>query len=153
MPPTNNFWTQASKRNFHQNVVELYKWNREPCGAENYRCQSAQESDQYVLSRGEEQHIADHLAFLAQSEEGARTVSAATVEEHGEHGEHGTGLTIRLAGNQTPSEEVLRGLEDILAIVQAYATKGQLPVSERQEFGCPADDNREVEGEILRRAV
>ncbi len=67
-------------------------------------------------------------------EESARTVSAATVEGHG------TSLTIQLAGNQTPSEEVLRGLEEILGIVQAYATKGLPPISNRQEFGCPADD-------------
>jgi hypothetical protein len=105
---------------FHRRVVDLHAWNRAPCGAEDYRCQAPLKSDQYVMSSGEEQHIADHIAFLAQSEEGARSVSAAMVEED----EDGTGLTIRIAGNQTPSNEVLRGLKGILEIVEAYATKG-----------------------------
>jgi hypothetical protein len=125
MSATSNFWTPTSKLTFHENVVKLYNWNREPCGAEDYRCQGSQESDQYVLSYGEEQHVADHIAFLAQSEEGARTVSAVTVEEDA----GGARLTIRLAGNQTPPEEVLLGLNEIMGIVEAYASEGLFLVS------------------------
>ncbi|KAI9730966.1 MAG: hypothetical protein M1818_008042 [Claussenomyces sp. TS43310] len=122
MAGTLNFWTPVDKMKFHQKIVGLYNWNREPYGAEDYRNQVVQESDQYVLTCGEELHIADHIAFLAQSEEGARTVSAATLEEH----KGGAGLTIRIAGNQTPSQGVLHGLEEIMKIVQAYAAKAKM---------------------------
>jgi hypothetical protein len=72
-----------------------------------------------VLSFGEELHIVDHIAFLAQLEEGVRTVPAASVEERVRDE-----LTIRLAGYQTPSEEGLRELKGILGIVEGYAIKG-----------------------------
>lgn len=120
MSKTSNLWTPASKRSFHENVVNLHKWNREPCGAEDYRRKTARESDRYGLTYGEELHIADHIAFLAQSEEGARTVSAATLEEH--RGDQA--LVIRVAANETPPREVIHGLEDIVKTVQAYAIKG-----------------------------
>lgn len=125
MSAQSNFWTEISKRTFHENVLELNDWNREPCAAEDYRCNAVQESDTdtYVLKFGEEQHLADHIAFLAQNQEGAKSVSAVMIEEDRE----GQSLTFRLAGNETPTDKVVEGLRGILDIVQDYAQTGLLP--------------------------
>ena len=123
-----NFWDKASELDFHQNVVQLYNWNREPSEAENYRAQVVLESNDYVPAYGEEQHIAsDHIAFLAQIEEGAKTVSAALVEEH----KSGSQLVIRLAANHTPTTYVLDGLKDILSVIEMCARTGPFQASDK----------------------
>jgi hypothetical protein len=120
-----NFWIPADKLEFHQKVVDLYNWNREPQSAEDYRNQAVEESERYVLKCRDELHIADHIAFLAQSKEGAKTVSAVALEEHRE----GHELIIRVAANQTPSQGVVLGLKNIMNTVQAYAVTGMsLPI-------------------------
>lgn len=72
-----SFWTPENKATLHESVSELFKWNPNPAEAANYRNRITEESDQYVLCYGEELHLADHIAFLAQVEEGAKHVSVA----------------------------------------------------------------------------
>lgn len=120
MSATSNFWRPDIKREFHQKVIKLQDWNREPYPPQAYRQRDKPKSDNHVLSGGVEQHIADHLAFLAQSEEGARTVSAATIEEVA----GGNGMTVRIAANETPAKEVLEGLTKIGKVVEMYVAEG-----------------------------
>lgn len=70
---------------------------------------------------GEEQHFADHIAFLAHDKEGARFVAAVAIEEDQE----GQSLTIRVAANMTPSEQTLQGLTGIFQVLESYARKGK----------------------------
>jgi hypothetical protein len=62
-------------------LPEICRLNREPQSTEDYRSQAVQESERYALNRRDEPHIADHIAFLAQAKEGAKTVSAVALEE------------------------------------------------------------------------
>lgn len=106
---------------FHKHVTQLFQKNNEPCKQENYRDREFPSSPIYVLSHEEEQHLADHLAFLACVDEGAKTISAVTLEQ----GIGLSSLTVRLASNQSPANEVIDGLTDILKIVEEYAHAGQ----------------------------
>ncbi len=121
-----NFWTPQIKNTFYEHVNKLNEWNREPCAAENYRHNLVTESDAYILSSGEEQHLVDHIAFLAQDKDGADHVTAVTVEENRE----GQSLTFRVAANQTPSRQTIEGLKEIFRVLEAYAKKGIMDIDE-----------------------
>ncbi|OTA54455.1 hypothetical protein K449DRAFT_426227 [Hypoxylon sp. EC38] len=66
----------------------------------------------------DESQLANHMAFLAQSHEGAKYISAACVEEMK------GGSVIRLASNETPSEHTRYGLGTILNTMKDGITQG-----------------------------
>lgn len=110
---------------FHRNVTELFKKTQEPCGPENYRGRTFPRSDDYVLLHEEEQHLADHLAFLAQAQEGPDFVSAVMLEEC----RNPPSLTVRLAANKSPPARVVQGLREVLEAVDLCAQSGMVSFS------------------------
>jgi hypothetical protein len=117
-------WTPDLETSFYTNLFRLAEKNDEPCERVNYRGRDYPTSDGYVLKHEEEQHLADHLAFLACAEEGAKTVSAVTLEET----QSPLSLTVRLASNETPSPKVVNDMRIFLGIVEDYARAGQHPL-------------------------
>ncbi|KAB8293405.1 hypothetical protein EYC80_007723 [Monilinia laxa] len=86
---------------------------------ENYRGGHFPQSKTYALLHEEEQHLADHIAVLAQAREGPHGVSAATIEECSN--KTLPSLVIRIASNETPSERVVDGLHKCLNTVENIA--------------------------------
>lgn len=113
-----NFWGNETKLDFHKAVAELQDLTRYPVDEEYCRPKETAETDERVLKFKDELQLADHLAFLANSEEGLGTVSAVTIQERSE------GITVLLASNYTPTETTVKGLRNILNIIQKYALKG-----------------------------
>ncbi|KAK7750051.1 hypothetical protein SLS62_008044 [Diatrype stigma] len=113
-----NFWGNGTKLDFHKAVAELQDLTRYPVDEEYYRPKEIAETDGRVLKFKDELQLADDLAFLANSEEGVGTVSAVTIQERRE------GITVLLASNYTPTETTVKGLRNILDIIQKYAFKG-----------------------------
>ena len=67
----------------------------------------------------DELQLADHVAFLAHSQEGVEAISGACVEE----GQ--AGLIVRLASNHTPCPATVSGLQRLLCSVGGGATQGK----------------------------
>lgn len=62
--------------------------------------------------------LADDIAFLGQAEEGAKNVTAVTLQEKA------PGLVICLASNHTPSDKTVLELDKTMALVSEYASEG-----------------------------
>ncbi|TGO85765.1 hypothetical protein BPOR_0366g00080 [Botrytis porri] len=99
----------ATKRDFHEIVQQLFLKNQEPIRPQNYRSGTFRQSKNYMLLYEEEQHLADHIAVLAQAREGATSVSAAMIQEC--NGRDSPSLTIRIASNETPLPETVNRLQ------------------------------------------
>ncbi len=114
-----SFWGHRTKLDFHKTVADLHDITRYPVGEVSY-CRDFEDSeiDTHVLKLREELQLADDLAFLANSDEGNRTVSAVTIQEGNE------GITILLASNSTPTERTTKGLRKILSTIKRYASRG-----------------------------
>lgn len=117
--------TPDSYEAFHRNVVALIKKTTEPCPPRSYRELEYPKSEDYILLYEEEQHLADGIAFLAQTKTGGKFVSAVTLEQS----VNPPSLTIRLASNEPPATEVRRDLKAALKVVQSYAQAGIVPHS------------------------
>lgn len=115
--------SSAIRTNFHSNVTKLYQKTREPSAPINYRGRQYTSSSSYVLLHEEEQHLADGLAFLAQSKEGPDCVSAVMLEQRVLSGS--MGLVVRLASNKTPAAKTVEGLRVFLEAVGEYARAGE----------------------------
>ncbi|KAF7917464.1 uncharacterized protein EAE98_010227 [Botrytis deweyae] len=109
----------TTKRIFHEIAQQLFLKTREPIRPQNYRSGTFRQSKSYTLLHEEEQHLADHIAVLAQAKEGATGVSAAMIEEGS--GRNSSSLTIRIASNETPLPETVDGLRRCLDIVEKAA--------------------------------
>ncbi|KAJ5791726.1 uncharacterized protein N7518_008737 [Penicillium psychrosexuale] len=72
----------------------------------------------------DEMQLADDIAFLGQAEEGAKNVTAVTLQEKA------PGLVICLASNHTPSDKTVLELNKTMALVSEYASEGK----RRREF-------------------
>ena len=104
-----SIWRDVKLDTFRRHVVTLQQAsNKIPNDPQEYSARSwlarrtnASESN-YVLSIDAEQRLADDLAFIAAAEEGVKTISAITLEQH----VGGAGLTVRLATNETIPESV-----------------------------------------------
>ena len=116
-----NFWTPRDKQAFHEAAAKLCKQTSAPGGgAIGYRQRKVDCCQGYELSCEEELHLADHIAFLAPAAENARTITAATIQEHNK----GRKLVILLAANVTPEAAVVKGLQAFMEIVAKYASTG-----------------------------
>ncbi|TGO20370.1 hypothetical protein BPAE_0302g00050 [Botrytis paeoniae] len=109
----------TTKRDFHEIAQQLFLKTQEPTRPQNYRSGTFRQSKSYILLHEEEQHLADHIAVLAQAKEGATGVSAAMIEEC--NGRDSSSLTIRIASNETPLAETVDGLRRCLGIVEEAA--------------------------------
>ena len=124
--PEPGIWTATTSRSFYNHVNALRKrlGDREsPKIPENYRANSLrhdENAEEYTLSYEEELHLADHFAFLAHADEGARYVSAAAIEEWS----NPPSFTVRLASNHTPELYVKEGFKNILELVRDHALEG-----------------------------
>lgn len=113
-----NFWGNQSAFDFHQAVADLHGLTRYPVSEEHYRDRDDSQTDGHVLQLKDEQELADNLAFLANCEEGVKSVSAVTIQERSD------GMTVLLASNYTPKQTTINGICNILATIQKYASKG-----------------------------
>lgn len=103
-PTMPNPWSAELLHKFHTKVEELYAIRENPVGDVAYRDGYQPEDEPtspYTMRFLDELQIADHVAFLAHAQEGAKAVSAICVEEQSD------GLLPRLASNETPLQ---RGL-------------------------------------------
>ncbi|QSZ33466.1 hypothetical protein DSL72_005034 [Monilinia vaccinii-corymbosi] len=110
----------ASKPDFHKAVDKLLAKTNEPCKPVNYRGAPHLQSSKYHLLHEEEQHLADYLAFLAQTSPDPFRVSAVTIEESSTP----PSLCIRLAANKTPASTTVTGLRSCLNTVEEFARTG-----------------------------
>ncbi|KAF5874763.1 putative zf-mynd domain-containing protein [Botrytis fragariae] len=109
----------TTKRDFHEIVQQLFPKTQEPIEPQNYRSGTSRQSNSYTLLHEEEQHLADHIAVLAQAKEGATGVSAAMIEECDSR--DSSSLTIRIASNETPLPKTVDELCRCLDIVEEAA--------------------------------
>jgi hypothetical protein len=117
-----SLWLPKARRKFHEEVDKLWA-HRENFDVipEQYFRHSATRQDRsngYTLRLRDELLLADHIAFLAQSEEGVRHISAACIHENEDS------LEIRLTSNETPSAETMSDLREVLDVIQDYAETG-----------------------------
>lgn len=113
-------WTPELRRDFHGAVETLRSITENPSEEEDYRNSLPDiPSTHYTFRLKDELKLADHVAFLAHSQEGVQAISAACVEE----GE--SGLVIRLASNSTPSAQTVLGLTKILNTFSNGACDGK----------------------------
>ncbi|KAI1139321.1 hypothetical protein F5Y05DRAFT_344830 [Hypoxylon sp. FL0543] len=116
MPP---LWKQKLSDEFHGAVERLVQKTQNPSPEVSYPDPCAEaDSKKYTLCLRDELQIANHIAFLAHSQEGVKHTSAACVEETEE------GLIILLASNETPSKFTHSKLRYILTIMQNGVTQG-----------------------------
>lgn len=108
---------------FHRNITKLLQKTDQPGEAENYGEFPSPKTSEigHLLLVEEEQHLADHIAFLAQTKSGPETVSAVTLEE----GQSPPSLKFRLASNRQRSPGVIEQLRAVLQIVEEYARIGE----------------------------
>ncbi|TGO16838.1 hypothetical protein BTUL_0023g00110 [Botrytis tulipae] len=109
----------TTKRDFHELAQQLFLNTQEPIRPQNYRSGTFRQSKSHIILHEEEQHLADHIAVLAQAKEGAAGVSAAMIEECNDR--DSPSLTIRIASNETPLPETVDGLRRCLDIVEEAA--------------------------------
>ncbi|KAF7944996.1 uncharacterized protein EAE97_005629 [Botrytis byssoidea] len=109
----------TTKRDFHELAQQLFLTTQELIRPQNYRSDTFPQSKNYVLLHEKEQHLADHIAVLAQAKEGAAGVSAAMIEEC--NGRNSPSLIIRIASNETPLPGTVDGLRRCLDIVEEAA--------------------------------
>ncbi|PKS05163.1 hypothetical protein jhhlp_008531, partial [Lomentospora prolificans] len=108
-----DFWTSTLQDRFHQAVKTLHSVTDKPCDEAAYRSQpSDEDGSQHKLRFRHELQIVDHIAYLAHSQQGVESISAACVEEHTD------GLVVRIASNHTPTKETVTGLNRILNTIK-----------------------------------
>lgn len=113
-------WTPELRRDFHEAVETLHAINEVPSEERDYRPLLPDiPSTYHTLRLGDELQLADHVAYLAHSQEGVHAISAACVEESD------NGLVIRLASNSTPSSQTVSGLRKILDTFSNGARRGK----------------------------
>lgn len=113
-------WTPELSRDFHGAVETLRSITENPSEEKDYRNSLPDiPSSHYTFRLKDELKLADHVAFLAHSQEGVFAISAACVEESK------NGLVIRLASNSTPSEKAVSGLTKILNTFSDGARDGK----------------------------
>lgn len=113
-------WTCELRRNFHRAVEDLHSITANPSEEKDYRGALPDiPSTNYNLSLRDESQLADHIAFLAHSKEGAHAVSAVCIEESD------MGLVVCLASNKTPSSVTVTGLRRILDSLSNFARQGK----------------------------
>lgn len=115
------FWTQDLQLSFHQAVEALYARTENPLAEIDYTEQNPQwiqrgNDSQHVLSLMDELQLADHIAFLAQTQEGALAISAVCVEETVD------GLVLVLAGNSVPTPKTVEGLSHLMNLLEHART-------------------------------
>ncbi|KAI7781806.1 hypothetical protein LA080_014296 [Diaporthe eres] len=115
-------WTPELRRDFHEAVETLHAIDEIPSEERDYRSSLPDiPSTYHTLRLRDELQLADHVAYLAHSQEGVHAISAACVEESD------NGLVVRLASNRTPSTRTVSGLRTILATFSNGARRGKKP--------------------------
>jgi hypothetical protein len=118
-PSMANFWTRELKAQFHCAIEALYGKTQNPFEEVNYRAQGSRpDTSQYILRFEHELQLVDHLAFLAQTREGVKEISAACVQETDD------GLIVFLATNEGVASKTLLGLRALFDVLRMEAKKG-----------------------------
>ncbi|OTA79567.1 hypothetical protein M434DRAFT_18000 [Hypoxylon sp. CO27-5] len=113
-----NLLDQKLEEVLYKEAEGLYKTTKNPSAEVSYPIPSSEAASRmYTLRLAHESQLANHIAFLAQSHEGAKYISAACVEEMK------GGSVIRLASNETPSEHTRYGLKKILNTMKDGVTE------------------------------
>jgi hypothetical protein len=115
-------WTENAKTSFHKATFALAKTRQNPLPPIDYRSQLHSHSiDQqnHLLSLEDELQLADHIAFLAHTGEGFAAIAAVCIEERQD------GLIVRLARNKLRQVGVVKGLEQVLGVLQKCCTEGK----------------------------
>lgn len=116
-----SLWTARLRQDFHQALETLHAETKTPSPEVSYdESLIGTGSKNYTLRMRDELQLANHIAFLAHSQEGVEAISGACVEEVGD------GLTIRLASNHTPTPDTVSELRNILSTMSKGATQGEL---------------------------
>ena len=114
-----NFWSTETQLKLHEAVANLQGLTKHPISEEYGRDHESPDAPgPHVLKLKDELQLADDLAFLANSEEGVRSVSAVTIQQRS------GGIKILLTSNKTPAEPTIKGLSNILATISKYSVKG-----------------------------
>jgi len=142
-------WTPELRQDFHEALETLHAETKTPSLEASYNeSLIAVDPKNYTLRIRDELQLANHIAFLAHSQEGVEAISGACVEEVGD------GLTIRLASNHTPSPGTVSELRNILSTMSRGATQGQFVPGLRDipqaEF-CRHEQKNSSRPNILRR--
>ena len=111
----------STEKDFYESL-NLFKSLKPLLSDESYLNSTFASSRAYILFHEEEQYLADALAFLAQFRQGPHYVSASSLEERKEP----VSLTVRIASNETPSDQIMEGLRTMWDIVESYARTGRL---------------------------
>ena len=116
-----NFWTPRIQEEFHRALESLRQVTEQPLSETLYRDAHSvdRSTDAHQLQFEHERQIADHIAYLAHSQESVEAISAACAEEHDDR------LVVRLASNHTPSEATLSGLEQFLETIRVGVAKSE----------------------------
>ncbi len=119
-----SIWDVVGQKTFGDNVNELTKLpNSVPKDPRVYTKVDwfgrGNQEGSHTFPFEVERQLADDVAFIAASEEGARRVSAVIIEEG-----NGAGLTVRLAANEGVPEAVSTSLKEIFAVLQQCANEG-----------------------------
>ena len=74
-----DFWTPRLRRDFHQAVETLHGVTKNPSAEVSYREPPTEaNSKNYTLRLKDELQLANHIAFLAHSQEGVEAISGAS---------------------------------------------------------------------------
>ena len=116
------FWTPLMEQRFHRAVAALQRVAKDSSDEIVYGDPQLRDDQTggYSLKFKHELQIANHMAYLAHSEEGVEAISAACVEEHD------GGLVLRLASNHSPTASTVAGLRALLDIISAGVAQGGL---------------------------
>jgi hypothetical protein len=104
---------------FYRTVDNVASRGRPPRAPESITPTPPPISDGRLLSLDDETDLAEHIAFLAQTQDGADDVSAAMVEEHG------SSLVVKVASNSPMPQEVMDGFNRLFDRLRAYAREGK----------------------------
>lgn len=131
MPP---WWDEDGERAFHEAVFKLSSLRQTPCPDVYYRQKPQRDprSPGYILRLQDELQLADHIAFLAHDCEGPLPIAAVCIEEQQDH----PGLRVRLARNHLRSPDDVRGIGQLLGVLQDCAQKGLFSRSPRWRSRC-----------------
>ena len=123
--PLMSLWIGSEQQRFTNAVSKLQNLSEIPNNPTThdiltYRSRSSDPQREWQLDITEEQRLADDLAFLAASQQGAKYVSAVTVEEH----RSPMAISIKVSSNDGINSVVIETFKRIFAAIEARIPEG-----------------------------
>ena len=126
-----SIWKNLTEEKFRKDVVKLVKIAEQPIapgsafdelpGQKTPGIDTPKFSEKRLLPLELERSLANDFAFIAATEQGARSVAACCIEEDGKRHQ----LTIRLAGNHGVPPDVESGIKEICNTLQKQLSGGE----------------------------